>query len=266
MSETPHTGHQPCGRKAARLRVRDLSIRINGSTIVDINDLELHPGITALTGANGAGKSTFLKALATLVPATTGTISLGETSTATRKGAAAYRDEIGYLPQAVDFPGHFTVREALTYSAWLRAIPAKKRSEAVGRTLADLNLEGIADRQLKHLSGGNRQRAHIAQVLVHEPQLLLLDEPTTGIDSEHRLDLRAHLERISVGRTVVISTHLTEDIELLAQHVLTINDGTVTFHGTPQELIDLGSTPGTDAPHTARAIELGLNAARSSRT
>ncbi|MFL3871240.1 ATP-binding cassette domain-containing protein [Streptomyces griseobrunneus] len=265
MSETPHTGHQPCGRKAARLRVRDLTIRIGGSVIVDIPDLELHPGITALTGANGAGKSTFLKALATLMPATTGTISLGEASTATRKGAAAYRDGIGYLPQAVDFPGHFTTREALVYSAWLRKIPARQRAEAVERTLADLNLEGIADRQLKHLSGGNRQRAHIAQVLVHEPQLLLLDEPTTGIDSEHRLELRAHLERISAGRTVVISTHLTEDIELLAQHVLTVNDGTVTFHGTPQELIALGDTPETGTPHTARAIELGLNAARKAR-
>lgn len=263
MFSTPHTGHQPCGRKAARLRVRDLTVQIGGKTIVDISDLELNPGVTALTGSNGAGKSTFLKALATLIPITTGTISLDEFSTATRKGAAAYRNGIGYLPQAVDFPGHFTTREALIYSAWLRRIPSKKRNEAVERTLADLHLESIADRPLKQLSGGNRQRAHIGQALIHEPQLLLLDEPTTGIDSEHRLELRTHLDRISVGRTVVISTHLTEDIELLAKHVLTVNGGTVAFHGTPEELVQLGnSAPGGDSPHAARAIELGLNAAK----
>ncbi|WP_369164929.1 ATP-binding cassette domain-containing protein [Streptomyces sp. AFD10] len=266
MSDNSRAGHRPCDPDAARLRVRDLTVRVDGTVLLDVRDLELHPGITALTGANGAGKSTLLKALATLVPAGGGTITLGGTSTATRKGAAAYRDRIGYLPQTVDFPGHFTVREALAYSAWLRGIPAGKRAEAVGRALADLSLEDAADRQLRQLSGGNRQRVHIAQVLVHEPLLLLLDEPTTGIDSEHRLELRAHLDRISTGRTVVASTHLTEDIELLARHVLTIHDGAVTFHGTPQELITLGSATGADAPHTARAIERGLNAVRSARS
>jgi ABC-2 type transport system ATP-binding protein len=163
---------------------------------------------------------------------------------------------VGFLPQRPSFLDNITVTEALTYAAWLHRIPRSARKEAVERTLEDLNLEAFATVKLHTLSGGTRQRAHIGQTIVHQPSVLLVDEPTVGLDAEQRLDLRRLLRRLAANRLVVMSTHLTEDIELLADRVIAFSSGRLVFDGTPSQLAQLGVDHALDLD--ARGIELGL--------
>lgn len=120
----------------------------------------------------------------------------------------------------------------------------------------ELNLTDVADARLRSLSGGNRRRAHIAQAVVHEPAVLLLDEPTTGIDVEHRVELRTYLARTGRTRCVVLSTHHTEDIELLADRIVSLRAGHIVFDGTPTELMARADAGATTA--AARSVERAL--------
>ncbi|MFI8102086.1 ATP-binding cassette domain-containing protein [Streptomyces sp. NPDC086023] len=239
------------------MRIRTLLVRYGSRVVLDVPDLVLGTGVTALTGANGSGKTTLLKTLALLIRPSAGTVELEQdgSDTGPRTALRRHRAVVGFLPQAPEFPGHFTVRDAITYSAWLRGIPRARRGEAVDRAVEDLNLTPAADTPLRNLSGGNRQRVHIAQALVHEPAVVLLDEPTTGIDIEHRIALREYLARCGSTRCVVMSTHHTEDVELLADRVVSLREGSVVFDGTPEQLMARASN-GTPA---ARSIERALH-------
>ncbi|MEU7562364.1 ATP-binding cassette domain-containing protein [Streptomyces eurythermus] len=261
MNDSPRGGHEPCGITAARLRAQNLVVRCGDKTVLDVADLDLATGVTALTGANGAGKSTLLKVFAQLVPLASGYVTLGAEKVNSDKTRAGYRAAIGYLPQDPDFPGNFTVEEAITYSAWLRGVPASRRTGAVQRVIGELSLTKWASTRLKNLSGGNRQRVHIAQTIVHKPLVLLLDEPTTGIDVEHRIGLRKILGKLGNTCCIVMSTHHTEDIELLADRVVSLREGTVVFQGTPQELIARAKAQSSSASQPsreARSIEQAL--------
>jgi ABC-2 type transport system ATP-binding protein len=222
--------------------------------------LETGSGVTVLVGSNGSGKTTLLRALATLCRPAAGSASVAGHDVRTRSGAAAARRVSGFLPQEPTALHHLRVAEALTYAAWLKGVPSRQRAGHVEEALAALDLVARADDRLGALSGGTRQRAYIGQAIVHRPDVVLLDEPSTGVDTEHRVELRAILRRLAVGRVVVFSTHLTEDIELLADRVVALTDGRLTFEGSPTELAALagpdGSDAGTDEP--ARAIERGL--------
>ncbi|MGZ9933385.1 ABC transporter ATP-binding protein [Streptomyces sp. NC-S4] len=245
------------GGGTLRLDVRDLEVRYRGRVALDIPALSFRPGVTALTGSNGSGKTTLLKTCALLLRPAAGSVSLGDSGADRRTSLRRYREAIGYLPQTPDFPGHFTVREAVTYAAWLRGVPRSRRAEAIRRVVEELHLTAVADTRLRSLSGGNRQRAHIAQAVVHEPGILLLDEPTTGIDVEHRIELRTFLARLGSTHCVVLSTHHTEDIELLADRVVSLREGRVVFDGTPVELM---ARAGSGADHTpARSVEQALH-------
>ncbi|MFF7294984.1 ATP-binding cassette domain-containing protein [Streptomyces sp. NPDC008265] len=239
-----------------RLDIRDLVVRYRARTALDIPGLSFRPGVTALTGSNGSGKTTLLKVCALLLRPTTGSVRLGNREPDRRTSLRHYRAAIGYLPQAPDFPGHFTVHEAVAYAAWLRGVPRGRRAGTVLRVIEDLGLTDVAAARLRSLSGGNRQRAHIAQAVVHEPSVLLLDEPTTGIDVEHRIELRTYLARLGRTRSVVLSTHHTKDIELLADRVVSLREGRVVFDGTPAELMARAGS-GTDG--SARSVERALN-------
>ncbi|MFJ8014134.1 ABC transporter ATP-binding protein [Streptomyces sp. NPDC096339] len=232
-------------------------VRYGARTALDIPILSFRQGITALTGSNGSGKTTLLKSCALLLRPTAGSVSLGSQEPEHRTSLRRYREAIGYLPQAPDFPGHFTVREAVAYSAWLRGVPRSRRATSIERVLDDLNLSDMADARLRSLSGGNRQRAHIAQAVVHEPEVLLLDEPTTGIDVEHRIELRTYLARTGLTRCIVLSTHHTEDIELLADRVVSLREGRIVFDGTPAELMARANV-GDATAVTARSVEQAL--------
>jgi ABC-2 type transport system ATP-binding protein len=203
-----------------------------------------------------------LRVLATLRRADAGRVEVGGHDVRRPSGATAARLQLGYLPQQPTALMHLRVREAVEYAAWLKRVPRGERADRVTAALVDLDLVHRAADRVGALSGGTRQRAHIAQAIVHGPDVLLLDEPTTGVDAEHRVELRQILRRLARGRLVVLSTHLTEDIELLADRVTGLDHGRVRFDGTPTELALVGEAAGggTDEAEPARAIERGLRA------
>ncbi|HXF72448.1 MAG TPA: ATP-binding cassette domain-containing protein [Actinomycetota bacterium] len=206
--------------------------------------LELEGGVVAVAGPNGSGKTTLLRTLATLLRPSSGHVEIAGSDIGSRAGAAEARRHLGFLPQDPAYLEHLRVREIVVYAAWLHRISRARRDAAVQAALDDLDLLDVAETPLRKLSGGTRRRAYIAQALVHRPPVLLLDEPTVGLDPDHRVELRRLIRRLAPGRLVLLTTHLTEDVELLPDRVVVIVDGTVRFQGTPSELVALAPPRG----------------------
>jgi ABC-type multidrug transport system ATPase subunit len=212
-------------------------------------DLSIGEGVFGLLGPNGAGKTTLLRMLATVIPPSSGTIRL----LAHQPSASAERHQIrrglGYLPQAMGYYPNFTVHEFVEYFALLKEIPPARVSQAVADAIERVDLGDRARSKLRTLSGGMLRRAGIAQAIVNDPQLLLLDEPTAGLDPEQRVELRALLREIGTRATVVVSTHLVEDVAAACDQVALMLDGKIVFSGTPAELVAHGDdTAVGDAP------------------
>jgi ABC-2 type transport system ATP-binding protein len=241
---------------AVGLSTTSLTVRFRRHAVLSDLTVRADRGVVALVGPNGSGKTTLLRVLATLRRPDGGAVSLGGHDLTTARGAMRARRELGFLPQDPEPLAHLRVDEAIAYAAWLKGVPRRQRAGRVGEMLDTLDLAAVSSNRLRSLSGGTRQRAHLAQAMVHQPRVLLLDEPSTGVDAEHRVDLRATLRRVAHGRLVVLSTHLTEDIELLADRVLALESGRLRFDGTPGELAQLAGQGDCDEP--ARAIERGL--------
>lgn len=198
---------------------------------------ELTPGIVALLGENGAGKSTLLRILSTTVPPATGSMSILGRSSSTRSGRDRCRRELGYLPQELSLPGFARCADYLHHAAWARQLPCRDRAEAVRRALAAVGLEDRARSRIRTLSGGMKRRLGIAQAIIHRPTLVLLDEPTAGLDPRQRIELRALIRRIAGEEVcVLVATHLVEDAGILADRVLVLDGGTFAFDGTVDAL------------------------------
>lgn len=203
--------------------------------------------VLGLLGPNGSGKSTTLKALAGLVPASGGACRiLGHAA-----GSDAARAAVGYLPESVRFPVRQTGRELLHYCAGLSAMPASRIAPRVGEVLAWAGLGDAADRRLATYSKGMRQRLGLAQAIVHEPAVVLLDEPASGLDPEGRLALTALIRDLArQGRTVVFSSHLLAQAEQLCDRIALLGGGRLLAEGTPAELL------GPDRPVAAESSPL----------
>jgi ABC-2 type transport system ATP-binding protein len=200
-------------------------------------DLELRPGITGLLGPNGAGKTTLLRILATVLPPDAGTVSTLGHDPATADGRLAVRRRLGYLPQEPGFHRAFTAFEFVDYVAILKEWGDKRsRHDEVRRVLTVVGLEPVMHRQIKKLSGGMRRRVGIAQALLGDPALLVLDEPTAGLDPEQRLRFRELLSAVAERATVLLSTHQTDDVAAMCGSVSVLLGGVVRFSGTPAEL------------------------------
>jgi ABC-2 type transport system ATP-binding protein len=161
---------------------------------------------------------------------------LGEDAAA---GRAAIRRRTGFLPQQLAFPARFTVAEYLTYAAWLKAVPTAGIGPRVAQALDLVDLADRRDHRLKTLSGGMLRRAGIAQAIVHDPDLVVLDEPAAGLDPAQRVHLRDLIRVKAQAASVLISTHLVEDV-VIADHVVVLNDGQAVFTGSVEELRVLG--------------------------
>lgn len=218
------------------IRSDGLAVEYPGFALGPIN-VELTDGITCLVGANGAGKSTLFRALTGIERARRGSVTLD--------GAPLRGGDVGYLPQELSLPGRATCVQYLTHVAWLRGVPRSERARAVETALAGVGLEQRASSKIRTLSGGMRRRLSLAHALVHSPQVLLLDEPTVGLDPLQRVAMRGTIAQATSGRLAVVSTHLVDDVAALAQRVLVIRHGAVVFSG---DLVSLESAADENAP------------------
>jgi ABC-2 type transport system ATP-binding protein len=214
-----------------------LSLRYGSTHALDDVSLRLGEGVTGLLGPNGAGKTTLLRVLATALPADSGAFTVLGHDPGTSGGRQEVRRVLGYLPQTPGFHPDFTAFEFVDYVAILKELTDRAaRHREVRRVLAEVDLSDVRGKRIKKLSGGMRQRVALAAALVGDPGFLVLDEPTVGLDPEQRMRFRELIARAGEGRTVLLSTHQTEDVAMLCNRVLVMAGGTVRFEGTPAQL------------------------------
>jgi ABC-2 type transport system ATP-binding protein len=228
-----------------------LRVRAGRRMAVDGVDLSLTTGVHGLLGPNGAGKTTLIRALATVLRPADGELAL--------LGGAdlrAVRRRLGYLPQEFGYYRRFTVREFVEYMAWLKEMPKADVPGAVQRAIERVGLTDRADSKLKTLSGGMVRRAGIAQAIVNDPAILLLDEPTAGLDPAQRMDFRRLLREFADDTCVVVSTHLVEDVAAACTDVVLLDAGKVVFAGASAEL----AAAGTDDDPGDSPMERGYSA------
>ncbi|WP_026268122.1 ABC transporter ATP-binding protein [Micromonospora sp. CNB394] len=222
------------------IRAAGLRVRAGRHFAVDGLDLSLGSGVHGLLGPNGAGKTTLMRALATVARPAGGDLELLGHAVHARPDLRALRRSIGYLPQEFGFYGRFTVREFVEYLAWLKEVPGHDIPDAVQRALERVGLAERAGSRMKALSGGMVRRAGIAQAIVNDPEILLLDEPTVGLDPEQRMAFRSLLRELGGQSCVVVSTHLVEDVVAACTNVVLMDAGRLVFQGVPTDLVELG--------------------------
>jgi ABC-type multidrug transport system ATPase subunit len=206
-----------------------------GHEAVSDVSLQLGPGILGLLGPNGAGKSTLMRMLATMTRPGRGRIAWNGTDLATSPDAL--RRTLGYLPQDFGVYPALSAREFLGFLAAVKGLSGPQARTRVDHCLAVVGLGDAADRRLGEYSGGMRQRVGIAQALLNDPTLLIVDEPTVGLDPEERMRFRHLLTDLGGERLVILSTHIVSDVEASATSLAVMSGGRLRFHGTPDALI-----------------------------
>jgi ABC-2 type transport system ATP-binding protein len=212
--------------------------RYGSTTALDNVDLTMSTGVTGLLGPNGAGKTTLLRMLATVLAPTSGRLRLLGRDPLDPAERTDVRRSLGYLPQEMGFPTGFSAFRFVDYMAVLKEWTDRDaRHDEVRRVLDLVGLRDHAAKRIRTLSGGQRRRAALAQALIGDPRLLVLDEPTTGLDPEQRASLRGVLSAAGHDATVVLATHQTEDVAALCERVIVVDGGRVRWDGTVHDLV-----------------------------
>jgi ABC-type multidrug transport system ATPase subunit len=223
-----------------RIKIEDLSkIYKNGNKALSNINLDIESGMFGLLGPNGAGKTTLMRILVTLMKPSSGKICVNDMELQSHRREV--RSVLGYLPQEFRFFSKLSTWEFLDYVASLAGLrDAKKRRNAVGEMLEQVGLYEVRDRLANKLSGGMKRRLGIAQALIGDPQIVIVDEPTTGLDPEERIRFRNLLSDMSQRDIVIVlSTHIVGDISSSCQAMALLNHGELAFHGSPDELIEM---------------------------
>ena len=219
------------------LLIDHVSKRFKDKKAVSDISLELTPGVWGLLGANGAGKTTLMRMIAGIMRPTSGQVvydgvpiqTLGE----------RYRDVFGFLPQDFGFHPEFTVKDYLAYVAALKGLPERQSWRRIHELLERVSLMDVYNKKISKLSGGMRRRVGIAQALLNDPEVLILDEPTGGLDPGERVRFRNLLSEFAHDRIVLISTHIVPDVEYIATCHAIIKEGKLLATGTTEELVRL---------------------------
>lgn len=222
------------GKNNMELKITDLTKKFQDITAVDHISCTLTTGVYGLLGVNGAGKTTLMRMLCTLLKPTEGQITWNGTDIFEMD--REYRKLLGYLPQEFGYYPDFSVYDYLMYIAsikGLRPITAKQRTMFL---LKQVGLTKVKDRKMKKLSGGMKRRAGIAQAMLNDPRILILDEPTAGLDPNERIRFRNLISELAKERLVLLSTHIVSDIEYIANEILLMNHGEICLAGTSEEL------------------------------
>jgi ABC-type multidrug transport system ATPase subunit len=225
------------GEGPATISIRSLTHRYRGSTVAlrDVN-LDIEQGMFGILGPNGAGKTTLIRILVTLLKPTSGRVLINGLDL--RKNRKQIRQMTGYLPQEFASFARLTVWEFLDYVGCLRGIrPRQKRQTKIEKTLEDVGLYEARDRKASKLSGGMKRRLGIAQTLISDPRIMIIDEPTVGLDPEERVRFRNLLSDLSrQEKVILLSTHIVGDISSTCSRIALLNEGRVVFDGAPFEL------------------------------
>jgi ABC-2 type transport system ATP-binding protein len=245
------------------IEITELTRRFGRTMAVAGVDLQAGPGVYGLLGPNGAGKTSLLRMMATVIPPSSGKLRLLDRDPGQYGPRREIRRRLGYLPQSLGYYPGFTVLEFIEYFALLKDMPAARVPGAVAAAVERVELGGKARAKLRTLSGGMLRRVGIAQAIVNEPELLLLDEPTAGLDPEQRVQFRGLLRDIGQRATVVVSTHLVEDVGAACTKVALMDEGKIVFSGTPDELTVRGVGHGTGDAPLERGYSAVLAQARS---
>jgi ABC-type multidrug transport system ATPase subunit len=232
------------------VEITDLTRRFGRTQAVAGVTLETGPGVFGLLGPNGAGKTSLLRMMATVIQPTNGRLRLLDRDPGSYGPRREIRRRLGYLPQNLGYYPSFTVAEFVEYFALLKEMPPARIPAAVASAVERVGLGDRARKKLRTLSGGMLRRVGIAQAIVNDPDLLLLDEPTAGLDPEQRVAFRSLLRGLGQRATVVVSTHLVEDVGAACTEVALMAAGKIVFHGTPDELTARaeGTAAAGDAP------------------
>lgn len=215
--------------------------KVYGGTVraLDGVDLSIEHGMVGLLGPNGAGKTTLMRILAGILHPSSGTVHVGDHDLTTERGRTAVKRLLGYLPQDLGLYPDLTARQFLDYIGILKGLgDTRARRQRVETLLETVALAEVGHRQLKTFSGGMKRRVGIAQALLNDPRLLIVDEPTAGLDPEERIRFRNLLSDLAGDRTVLLSTHIVEDIAQTCRRLAVLAHGRVIFQGTTLELID----------------------------
>jgi ABC-type multidrug transport system ATPase subunit len=237
--------------------ISELTRRFGRTQAVDGVTMRAGAGVLGLLGPNGAGKTSLLRMIATVIPPSSGRLRLLGRDPAVYGQRRQIRRRLGYVPQNLGYYPGFTVAEFIEYFALLKEMPPDRVHHAVAAAIEQVGLGDKARAKLRTLSGGMLRRVGIAQAIVNQPELLLMDEPTAGLDPEQRVTFRALLRELGQRATVIVSTHLVEDVGAACTQVALMDQGRIVFQGTPDELTARGA--GTNAAGDA-PLERGYSA------
>ena len=217
------------------LRISNLTKEFDGFKAVDDVSYTMGCGVYGLLGVNGAGKTTLMRMLTTLMKPTSGEILWDGQNIFTMDGR--YRMLLGYLPQDFGYYPDFTVLDYLLYIASIKGIRPAVAKQRAKELLKQVGLTKARNKKMKTLSGGMKRRAGIAQAMLNNPKILILDEPTAGLDPSERIRFRNLISELAEDRIVLLSTHIVSDIEYIANDILLMKDGQITVSGTSEEII-----------------------------
>lgn len=214
------------------LKLDRVTKQYSNKIAVDRISVSLKPGVIGLLGANGAGKTTLMRMICGILKPSSGSINFEGMDASDEM----YRDALGYLPQDFGYYPNFTGMDFLMYMAALKGIDKKCAKRKCKELLQIVNLEDAANKKIKTYSGGMKQRLGIAQAVLNDPKILILDEPTAGLDPKERVRFRKLIAELGKDAIVILSTHIVSDVEHIADRILMMKDGTIIFDGNSSDI------------------------------
>lgn len=218
-----------------KLEFKDVTKSYGKTRALDGFSAVLEPGVHALLGPNGAGKSTLMNILTDNLKADSGSILFGGEDV--MKMGARFRERLGFMPQYPGMYGSFSAESFLWYVAELKGVPRDKAKVAIPEALEAVELSDVANKRISSFSGGMKQRLALAQAVLGDPEVLVLDEPTAGLDPKQRIAVRNYISKIAFNKIVIIATHVVSDVEYIARNVILLKKGQIVDSAAPAELI-----------------------------
>ena len=237
------------------IEIKNLYKKYDDITVVDNLSLSVGKGeVLGFLGPNGAGKSTTMKMVTGFIEPSSGVIKIK--NLLVQESAYEIKKHMGYLPEGAPQYGEMTTLDFLLFIAKIRGIEKNKINESIESAIENLSLKDVVAKRIQHLSKGFKRRVGIAQAIIHDPEILIMDEPTDGLDPNQKYDVRELIKKISKDKTIIISTHILEEVEAVCTRAAIIAKGKLLFDDTPNKLKNSGENSLDD---TFRKITLGEN-------